>query len=78
MPVITLPDGSKREYRKPLTVAEVAASIGAGLAKAATGRPRRWRAGRYLVPDRIATPNWPSSPTRMPTAWTSSAIRPRT
>ena len=35
MPVITLPDGSKREYPQPLTVAEVAASIGAGLAKAA-------------------------------------------
>jgi threonyl-tRNA synthetase len=35
MPVITLPDGSKREYPQPLTIAEVAASIGAGLAKAA-------------------------------------------
>jgi threonyl-tRNA synthetase len=35
MPIITLPDGSKREYPQPLTVAEVAASIGAGLAKAA-------------------------------------------
>jgi threonyl-tRNA synthetase len=35
MPVITLPDGSKREYPQPVTVAEVAASIGAGLAKAA-------------------------------------------
>jgi threonyl-tRNA synthetase len=32
---ITLPDGSKREYPSPLTVADVAASIGAGLAKAA-------------------------------------------
>ena len=32
---ITLPDGSKREYAGPVTVAEVAASIGAGLAKAA-------------------------------------------
>ncbi len=35
MPVITLPDGSKREYPQPLTVAEVATSIGTGLAKAA-------------------------------------------
>jgi len=35
MPVITLPDGSKREYPEALTVAQVAASIGAGLAKAA-------------------------------------------
>ena len=32
---IQLPDGSKREYPGPLTVADVAASIGAGLAKAA-------------------------------------------
>ena len=32
---ITLPDGSKRTFDKPVTVAEVAASIGAGLAKAA-------------------------------------------
>ena len=32
---IELPDGSKREYPGPLTVAEVAASIGSGLAKAA-------------------------------------------
>ncbi|HQR04041.1 MAG: threonine--tRNA ligase [Proteobacteria bacterium] len=35
MPVITLPDGSRREYPNPLTVAEVASSIGTGLAKAA-------------------------------------------
>ena len=32
---ITLPDGSKRDYPGPVTVGEVAASIGAGLAKAA-------------------------------------------
>jgi threonyl-tRNA synthetase len=32
---ITLPDGSQRQFPAPLTVAEVAASIGAGLAKAA-------------------------------------------
>ena len=32
---IQLPDGSKRQYPAPLTVADVAASIGAGLAKAA-------------------------------------------
>ncbi len=35
MPVITLPDGSQREFAQPLTVAEVAQSIGAGLARAA-------------------------------------------
>ena len=32
---ITLPDGSRREFAAPVTVAELAASIGAGLAKAA-------------------------------------------
>ncbi len=35
MPVITLPDGSQRSFEQPVTVAELAASIGAGLAKAA-------------------------------------------
>jgi threonyl-tRNA synthetase len=37
MSEITLPDGSTRSYPGPVTVAEVAASIGAGLAKAALG-----------------------------------------
>ncbi|MBK6905924.1 MAG: threonine--tRNA ligase [Rhodocyclaceae bacterium] len=35
MPAITLPDGSRREFAQAVTVADVAASIGAGLAKAA-------------------------------------------
>ena len=35
MPVITLPDGSQRTYAAPVTVAQVAADIGPGLAKAA-------------------------------------------
>src|SRR5690242_4091782 len=35
MPVITLPDGSQKKFDQPVSVAEVAASIGAGLAKAA-------------------------------------------
>jgi threonyl-tRNA synthetase len=35
MPTITLPDGSRREFDNPVTVQEVAASIGPGLAKAA-------------------------------------------
>ena len=35
MPVITLPDGSQRSFEQPVTVAQVAESIGAGLAKAA-------------------------------------------
>ncbi len=35
MPVITLPDGSQRNYAAPVTVAQVATDIGPGLAKAA-------------------------------------------
>ena len=35
MPQITLPDGSKRDYENPVTVAGIAESIGPGLAKAA-------------------------------------------
>ena len=35
MPVITLPDGSQKTFDQPVTVDEVAASIGAGLRKAA-------------------------------------------
>jgi len=35
MPVVRLPDGSERNFDNPVTVAEVAASIGAGLARAA-------------------------------------------
>ncbi|MGE0487361.1 MAG: threonine--tRNA ligase [Gammaproteobacteria bacterium] len=35
MPRITLPDGSHKDFDAPVTVAEVAASIGSGLAKAA-------------------------------------------
>ena len=35
MPEITLPDGSKRDFNNPITVAEIAESIGPGLAKAA-------------------------------------------
>jgi threonyl-tRNA synthetase len=34
---ITLPDGSVKEFNQPVSAAEVAASIGAGLAKAAIG-----------------------------------------
>jgi len=35
MPDIKLPDGSIRSFEQPVTIAEVAASIGAGLARAA-------------------------------------------
>ena len=34
MPIITLPDGSERHFDHPVSVADVAASIGTGLAKA--------------------------------------------
>ena len=35
MPVITLPDGSRRSFDNPISVHDVAADIGPGLAKAA-------------------------------------------
>jgi threonyl-tRNA synthetase len=35
MPVITLPDGQQKQFQQPVTIAEIAASIGSGLAKAA-------------------------------------------
>ena len=35
MPVITLPDGRQKQFDHPISVAELAAGIGAGLAKAA-------------------------------------------
>lgn len=37
MPVITLPDGSQRTFDQPISVHDVAADIGPGLAKAALG-----------------------------------------
>jgi len=37
MPVITLPDGSQRSFENPISVHDVAADIGPGLAKAALG-----------------------------------------
>ena len=37
MPAITLPDGSHKQFDAPVTVAQVAAAIGPGLAKAALG-----------------------------------------
>ncbi|MDR2165243.1 MAG: threonine--tRNA ligase [Zoogloeaceae bacterium] len=45
MPDITLPDGSIRSFPAPVTVAEVAGAIGAGLAKAALAG----RVGKRLV-----------------------------
>ncbi len=34
MPVVTLPDGTQRSYDRPVTIAEIAADIGPGLARA--------------------------------------------
>ncbi|MBS0449299.1 MAG: threonine--tRNA ligase [Proteobacteria bacterium] len=49
MIAIELPDGSRREYPGPLTVADVAASIGTGLAKAAiAGRVGRGTEARVV------------------------------
>ncbi len=50
MPVITLPDGSQRTYDRPVTVGQVAADIGAGLARAAV-------AGR--VDDQLVDTSYP-------------------
>ena len=35
MPTITLPDGSRREFSQPISIADIAANIGPGLARAA-------------------------------------------
>ena len=37
MPTITLPDGSQKQFSQPVTVMQVAESVGAGLAGAALG-----------------------------------------
>ncbi len=44
MPTITLPDGSRREFDQPVTIHDIAADIGPGLAKAALagGSTVRW------------------------------------
>ena len=56
MLVVTLPDGSEKQFPKALTVAEIAASIGAGLAKAAlAGRVNgKLVDTSYLVEDNAA------------------------
>src|ERR1039457_2153887 len=63
MPVITLPDGSRRHFDHPVSVAEVAEGIGPGLAKAAlagkldgalgdTSTPIERDATLSIIPDR--------------------------
>ena len=77
MPAITLPDGSQKKFDTPVSVAEVAASIGAGLAKAAlAGRVNDKLVDTSFVITR--TRNSRSSRRRIRRRSRSSAIRPRT
>ena len=64
MPVITLPDGSQRKFDRPVTVDEVAASIGAGLARAALAGRVNGKRRRHLVRHRRGRARSRSSPTR--------------
>ena len=61
MPVITLPDGSQRQFEQPVSIADIAADIGPGLAKAALAG----RVDGQLVDLGFASskpmPTWPSS-----------------
>ena len=73
---ITLTDGSLREYDQPLSVYEVAASIGAGLAKAAVAG----RVDGVLVDCEFmieAMPGSVSSRRRSPMDWRSCAAPAR-
>ena len=51
MPVVTLPDGSQRSFDAPVSVSDVAADIGPGLAKAALAGVVDGREARCLVGD---------------------------
>ena len=56
MPIITLPDGSQRQFDNPVSVLEVAQSIGAGLAKATiAGRVNGERCDACDIIDQDAT-----------------------
>ena len=75
---ITLPDGSQREYPGPVTVAEVAASIGPGLAKAAlAGKVDGKVVDTSYTIDQDAPARHRHGQGRR-RAWTSSATRRRT
>ena len=76
MPDIKLPDGAVRQFPQPVTVAEIAASIGPGLAKAALAG----RVDGELVDNSFASKrmqNSPSLPSATRTVSTSFAIPPR-
>ncbi len=56
MPIITLPDGSQRQFDNPISVLEVAQSIGTGLAKATiAGRVNGERRDACDIIDQDAT-----------------------
>ena len=56
MPIITLPDGSQRQFDNPGSVLEVAQSIGTGLAKATiAGRVNGERRDACDIIDQDAT-----------------------
>jgi len=76
MVAITLPDKSVRSFDKPITGAELAASIGAGLAKAALAVKVDGVLRDIRLPI-TATPRLKSLPTKARTGWKSSAMTPR-
>ena len=78
MIAIQLPDGSHRSFDGPVTVAEVAASIGPGLAKAALAGKVDGKLVDTSLPHRSRRAASRSSPTRTRKDSTSSAIRRRT
>ena len=78
MPDIRLPDGAVKHFDAPVTVAEVAASIGPGLAKAALAGKVDGKLVDTSLSRSTTTRRSRSSPTRTPTASTSSATRRRT
>ena len=60
---ITLPDGSKRPFEHPVTVQDVAASIGAGLAKATlAGKVDDHLVDASFLPLLATFPVWIQSP----------------
>ncbi len=75
---IRLPDGSVKTFPGPVTVAEVAQSIGPGLAKAALAGRVDGKLVDTSLSHRSATPTSRSSPTRTRTGWSSCATPPRT
>ncbi len=78
MPNITLPDGAVKAFDAPVTVAEVAAAIGPGLAKAALAGKVDGKLVDTSYRDRSRRRRSRSSPTRTPRASRSCATRPRT